>query len=661
MRKKTLGHSRSGSSSSSAARHSHRWSLSPPSSRNRTVSRLLWWFVVLISSGALLSLVGLRFVASGSGSYHWWFFRSDTPTTTMGSATTATTATTAVDQANHPSRLTPAEQGSTTTLEDVRREFYQRYGDQEAAERLYRRGVTVLGKVEHTAARLLRAAADHEPFVLSFAGYSVTVGRGNHFHQSYPFVLSRILQPLLRHELQVPTVVRNAAIGGIPSYPYGFCFEHFLGRDASVISWDYSMNEGKGAAVLESYLRQSQSQLPHRPMLIVLDTNEQRCQLVRNYADAGLIQDALCVGTAKDAVDDPKLFDLPEDQKPPGFQHWDEFGAPPKCPGRGSWHPKKMEHELIGWMIAMYFVEAVAVAKQIMIQDSAWKVTYSKKKQNERVLEFPQPMEMVPHNDPSVTELLYGHAHRGGGGNSYTMKSLSCRTNFLPATDADKVLPSIVVAGLAPGITADNIMVVRSNEVYATGWVLDVSSVERDTKVKVEQCGGLGYIDMKIALYGIPESGPLRMWLPVVEAMDSSSTLPARRKDLAAKDWSGELIICEANEKRKSGACRLDRDIEYTVGGVPVTTAHMIAGAAEYLKRQTCVHVGVPDGAVVTHLSEVQSTDGGALTAEARRRLIGKDGFKDDHLGLIVDLQAKANVSRDKGACCVSHVVWEQQ
>ena len=90
---------------------------------------------------------------------------------------------------------------------------------------------------------------------MSFAGYSVTVGRGNYFSQSFPFIVEKILQATLQTLLGIPLQVRNAAIGGIPSFPYGFCLSHFLGDDADVVSWDYSMNEGRGSAILESYIR----------------------------------------------------------------------------------------------------------------------------------------------------------------------------------------------------------------------------------------------------------------------------------------------------------------------------------------------------------------------------------------------------------------------
>jgi hypothetical protein len=71
---------------------------------------------------------------------------------------------------------------------------------------------------------------------MAFAGYSVTVGRGNHLEEAYPHVLGRILSPLLSMPpLGINLVVRNSAIGGIPSFPYGWCLRNFLGEDADSV------------------------------------------------------------------------------------------------------------------------------------------------------------------------------------------------------------------------------------------------------------------------------------------------------------------------------------------------------------------------------------------------------------------------------------------
>lgn len=242
-----------------------------------------------------------------------------------------------------------------------------------------------------------------------------------------------------------------------------------------------------------------------------------------------------------------------------------------------------------------------------------------------------------------MTELLYGHEKESG---KYAIGDLSCRTSFLPATDHTKVLPSLAVSGFAEGEL--DIMVDRTDDHYREGWVLDVSKVERDTKRKVERCGGLGYIDMKIALYGIPASGKLRLWLPYEGNKARVSN--------EAKQWFENLILCEANEKRSDKACKLDRDLTVVIDGEEATDIQPVRGAAEYLKRQTCVSVTIPETAQVTPLGSVRSADGRPLSTESKEKF-GRD---DDEMGLVVDLTAKSTVTRQDGACCVSHVVWEQ-
>lgn len=315
---------------------------------------------------------------------------------------------------------------------------------------------------------------------------------------------------------------------------------------------------------------------------------------------------------------------------------------------RGSWHPKKMEHELIGWLMAMYFLEAIERATQLSYHPPA--STSSK-------LLFDAPLSSVPDNPPEVTDLLYGHKDTSTG--IYLFKELSCRTNFLPATDEEKVLPSIVVSGLANGITSDNIMETRSDDAYESGWVLDVSKIERETKEKVEKCGGLGYVDMKIALYGIPQSGPLRLWLPLEKELERHDKHD-HVKETSAQHWFDDLIICEANEKRPDSACQLDSDIEFTVGGAKVSSTTMIAGAGEYLKRKTCVNVGVPPGAKITRLGDLKQFDGESVDGSTKTRLSNDGLYGDDHVGLVVDIKVDSRVTRKAGACCISHVVWEQ-
>jgi hypothetical protein len=298
----------------------------------------------------------------------------------------------------------------------------------------------------------------------------------------------------------------------------------------------------------------------------------------------------------------------------------------------------------------MHFIEALDRAIDILEENSKGPNVRMDSRHLSQIPTYTKPLSStLPNNDPEVTELLFGHPQN----QDFVMKDLSCRTSFLPATDHKKALPSVVISGLAEGDL--DIMVDRTDEHYKEGWILDVSKVERDTKRKVEQCGGLGYIDMKIALYGIPDSGKLRLWLPFEGP--SHDDHDHDHDDNQAKHWFDDLIVCEANEKRDAHACKLDQDLDIVVGGIAVPSIHPIKGAGEYLKRTTCVNVGVPEDATITKLIDVRTTDGRPLSEEDKKKL-GDE--KDTAVGLVVDISAKSSVTRANGACCISHIVWEQ-
>ena len=67
-------------------------------------------------------------------------------------------------------------------------------------------------------------------------------------------------------------------------FPYGWCLPNFLGEDADAVSWDYGMNEGNGAAGLESYVRQALQMPKSPPMFILLDMKPR-------YVNMGFLSD----------------------------------------------------------------------------------------------------------------------------------------------------------------------------------------------------------------------------------------------------------------------------------------------------------------------------------------------------------------------------------
>ena len=163
---------------------------------------------------------------------------------------------------------------------------------------------------------------------------------------------------------------------------------------------------------------------------------------------------------------------------------------------------------------------------------------------------------------------------------------------------------------------------------------MDVGKVERETKEKVNKYGGLGYIDMKTALYGIPSSGTLKLWLPY-EGMSKHVDM---KDDVPASDYFKSVVLCEVNEKRGDKECNMASDLSFSVGGTTVSKEQVarIKGIASYLKKDICIRVDIPGSAKIS----------------------SKAGI----FGLGIDVAVtNSAVSRENGACSISHVIWEHQ
>ncbi|KAL7503421.1 hypothetical protein ACHAXN_001231 [Cyclotella atomus] len=537
-------------------------------------------------------------------------------------------------------------------IESIRNEFYNRYGGKEEATAMLSRGLKSFAKqsssskdidsvfthdsLKGTATRFLSLLKEHElhppsgnntsvPFILSFGGYSVTVGRGNHFSQSFPFVFQRIIRPLLLSSLNIDLIIRNSAIGGIPSFPYGWCLPNFLGRDSHGISWDYGMNEGNGGEGLESYLRNGLSNIKQvLPMFVMVDMKKTRMNVLQYYVENGSLVDPLALGRASDAVKNKEWLDSKKQkQRPIGFQNWEEWGAPKGAPGQSPWHPKKMEHELMGWMLAMYFVDSVEMALEMMNNHEDWKesLTYP-----DNVKEAILPPPMTDVTGTGVPTLLHGVRN----GNTWKMPRVSCRTSFLPNISGH--LESIIVSGLTKD--DEDMIKPRADSLFDGGWVMDIGKMERETKEKVNKYGGLGYIDMKTSLYGIQSSGVLKLWLPHEDY--ESTKINAKNGYTVATEYFQSTVFCEVNEKRGSKECNMLSDLEFRIGGTTISKDHVkqIHGVASYLKKDICIHVEIPTSAQVS--------------------------FRDAKPGLDVEMSVvNSEVSRENGACSISHVIWQ--
>jgi hypothetical protein len=550
---------------------------------------------------------------------------------------------------------TTSNPGFWIAASGLRERFAESYGGENAARMLLDKGLSTFSKPEeegtipsdtlYTACRLKDAKESNRPFSFAFGGYSVTAGRGNYFSQSFPFVMERLMKTLFGIA-GVEFTVRNAAIGGCPAFPYGWCLSNFLGESPDVISWDYSMNEAGGVPEgMEAYVRHALT-LPRRPKLLVKDTYmaTQRRNVLANYED--LLKDPVVIHTEQ-AV--KPFLDREEAYRPAGFQDWRKFGTPQGAPGQALHHPALKEHELIGWVLAMHFVTAL----QVLVAKPDLECPVP-----EQELRLPPPVSGKLINAtleyPSV---LFGESHTE---EVWSMNPVHCRTTFKPILTGD--LKSIVYSGT----TGENIdiMLPKSQMFYNKAWTLDLSEGEKSAQRKLNTFDhGLGFLDRKEAYYGIYTSGRMELVVPY----EAAATAARPNVGDSASDWFQSLIICQVNEKRDSGACNGAEDLGYAVGGVNVTNATMMGDAgSKFLGKKICAHITIPKDATFTSRR---------LLEEQRRReeeqklgenqiaaILENESPLADQIGLRVEVfVTNQHIVHLNQACSVSHVIWEQR
>lgn len=144
-------------------------------------------------------------------------------------------------------------------------------------------------------------------------------------------------------------------------------------------------------------------------------------------------------------------------------------------------------------------------------------------------------------------------------------------------------------------------------------------------------------------MYGIPESGKLSLRIP--HEGRSHDHPHDHEADLLASHWFDTLVLCEVNEKRTADECKLVQDLDFIVGGSKVDKVFQITNAAAYLKKDICINIVIPNDAVVKVTSNDEGNGSSPLIEQVE---------------LNIDISVKRlDVSREKGSCSISHVIWQ--
>jgi hypothetical protein len=507
-------------------------------------------------------------------------------------------------------KYSPSSSNFWNLAKNLRDEFSLQYGGENSARAILERALTTFGlsSIASSLPSDLQATACRIPnsggvFKIAFGGYSVTAGRGNYFSQSYPFVMQTKLEPIL-DALNIDLEVRNAAIGGASSFPYGWCLENFWGTDPDVVSWDFSLNEPGGIPQgLEAYLRQTQTLLGKKPKVIIKDTHMafERREMLKSYfqLNSSLVDPVVLHG--EPAIE--PFMAIEEDFRPQGFREWRKFGAPPGVPGQAVHHPSKNEHQLYGWILTMHFLAAL----QLYVLHQEEKLTLSCIDANRRT------MPSLPITTNETKSLLFDVTHK-----------INCWTTFEPVLKG--LLLDIVSDGLID--SGKDLLMPKGAIYYNKGWVLDLSDAEKLAKRQLVRVGGLGFVDSKKAFYGIYASGPLSFHLPINKLAGATF----------ANDVIHSIVICQVKEHlRHHGACQLNDHLNVWIGGQLVLEKHVISDpGTTYLGQKLCVDLIAPVDSVIT---SYEGENGINLTVQVHDNSIMKKEL----------------------ACSISHVIFEEQ
>ena len=123
----------------------------------------------------------------------------------------------------------------------------------------------------------------------------------------------------MKYLLSVDLIASNSAIGGIPSFPYGWFLLKFLGEYYDLVSWDYGMNKGNGDQGSEVYVCHAMTSMSKSPMIVLLDNKGLRLDMLKRYVQWGSLEDTFAVKRREGFISQT-LMSLQKKKNPEGLR-----------------------------------------------------------------------------------------------------------------------------------------------------------------------------------------------------------------------------------------------------------------------------------------------------------------------------------------------------
>ena len=306
--------------------------------------------------------------------------------------------------------------------------------------------------------------------------------------------------------------------------------------------------------------------------------------------------------------------------------------------------------------------------KRIYMNENKEEEIFNIRSSNQRNL--PPPITInTTSQSKEIMSLMFGsqqHKSKSNDTNSkntfnnhWNMDPISCRTSFEPVLNGR--LDDLILTGITHDST--DIMLPKGAMFYNQGWVKDLGAAEKKAKRKLRRYGGLGFIDSKIAYYGIFASGPLLLFLPYEQQQQQENDETKKlimtdsgTKKIRVGDLFHSIVVCEVNEKRGEGECNMQEDVVYTVAGIEVNANYITATGTSFLGKHICVLLPIPEDAMATFKSEVINEN------SSQKENYTNKGNQTNVLGVTLQISVvNKAVTLSKGPCSISHVIWQNK
>jgi hypothetical protein len=572
-------------------------------------------------------------------------------------------------------------EGSSTSSQDellrLQNEFVDRYTRNHSidqARELLQLGLS--GSPEILATKLLQKH-DNE-ISIWIMGSSSAAGYGNQYEYSYASVLEELLA--WPSSWTNTVTVRSMAMKELTEFPITWCaYQHYWKNTLpTMIVWDFGEELSKphlprleaflrflSAAVVETSQTNNHEEEKDDDWIVPITVlfrgihTEEQWYLIQQYS---AFIDPVIVRDHHVPVPPPSSAPMAT-----GFREFYQFSAT----GPDTLHAHNLsvqQHALVAWLIAMHITSAWKLSLGSLLDIDHQENYVQKFKSRKEAIELPKLLYISDNSAGQqwenllinpITSLLhcrttfdYTEMHMQKQG---FHQSTIVRANITEAYILSD-FSNLIISGKAESsfeTALEMLLLPKTQEFYNKGWVLDLDAETKRSKLLTKSSGNFwGFRDWKMAYYGVPQSGPLELLIPID---DTESSFPTSDPAETKNSTLTLLIMCEADailpppKGNNDNNCRLHRDVTFTVNGQLAQSVLVDSDiVATTSGRRTCVQITAPS-----------TDDGQSIIIQKQTTEKLSSTQRSAPAGILLKVAVtNPQVSWKNGPCSIAYVIW---